>query len=47
MSYILKNATVITMDDYKILYNTDVFVANGKIRRIAHRIRREVEYGTK
>lgn len=38
MSYILKNATVITMDDYKILYNTDVFVANGKIRRIAHRI---------
>lgn len=38
MNYILKNAAVITMDDYRILRDTDVFVANGKIRRIAYGI---------
>lgn len=36
--YILKNVTVITMDDYRILYNTDVFIANGKICRMGHHI---------
>lgn len=35
MNFILKNATVITMDDARILYNTDLFAANGKILRIA------------
>ena len=35
MTYILKNATVITMDDQRVFYNTDLFVANGRILKIA------------
>ena len=38
MTYILKNATVITMDDQRVFYNTDLFVANGRILKIAPHI---------
>lgn len=39
MEYLLKNATVITMNDHQIFHHTDVFIANGKIRRIAYNIK--------
>ena len=38
MTYILKNATIITMDDQRVFYNTDLFVANGRILKIAPHI---------
>lgn len=38
MEYLLKNATVITMDSNRIFYNTDVFISNGKIRRVGYNI---------
>lgn len=34
MNFILKNATVITMDDARILYNTDLLIAGRKILRL-------------
>lgn len=37
-NYILKNATVITMNDGYIMHNTDVMVSNGKISRMAAHI---------
>jgi imidazolonepropionase-like amidohydrolase len=36
--YILHNANLITMEDDKVLYNMDLFVANGKIYKIAPHI---------
>lgn len=36
--YILRNANLITMENDQILYNMDLFVANGKIYKIAPRI---------
>ena len=38
MEYLLKNATVITMDDNRIFQDTDVLIIDGKIRRIAYGI---------
>ncbi len=37
-NYILKNATVITMDDAYVMHNTDLMVSNGKISRVASHI---------
>lgn len=33
--YILRNANLITMENDQVLYNMDLFVANGKIYKIA------------
>ena len=36
--YILRHANLITMEDDKVLYDMDMFVANGKIYKIAKHI---------
>lgn len=36
--YILRNANLITMENDQVLYNMDLFVANGKIYKIAPHI---------
>lgn len=36
--YILRNANLVTMEDDRVLYGMDLFVANGKIYRIAPHI---------